>query len=103
MIARIWRGWTRSEDAEEYAAYIRSTGLAAYRSTRGNRGAFRLHQSQGERTEFIALSFRDDFDAITAFAGENIDAAVLYPEDDRFLIDRETTVHHYTVTEPGFT
>jgi heme-degrading monooxygenase HmoA len=100
VIACIWRGWTRSEDAEAYAAYIRPTGLAAYTSTEGNRGAYLLHRTQGDRTEFIALSFWDDVDAIAAFAGDDIDAAVFYPEDDRFLIDHETTVQHYTVTEP---
>lgn len=102
VIARIWRGWTRAEGADEYAAYVKSTGLAAYTSTPGNCGAFLLHRTQGERTEFIALSFWTDFESIAAFAGGNIDAAVFYPEDDRFLIDRETTVHHYMVTEPGF-
>ena len=49
------------------------------------------------------MSFWDDLESITAFAGDDIDAAVFYPKDDRFLIDRETTVHHYTVTEPART
>jgi hypothetical protein len=31
------------------------------------------------------------------FAGRNIDVAVFYPEDDDYLIDRETTVTHYDV------
>ena len=29
---------------------------------------------------------------IEGFAGHNIDVAVFYPEDDDYLIDRETTV-----------
>jgi hypothetical protein len=29
--------------------------------------------------------------------GQNIDVAVFYPEDDNYLIDRETTVRHYDV------
>jgi hypothetical protein len=31
------------------------------------------------------------------FAGDDIDQAVFYPEDDRYLIDRELTVKHFTV------
>ena len=100
MIARTWRGWTRPEDTDAYAAYIQATGLAEYTSTPGNRGAYLLHRRDGHRTEFIAVSFWDDHDSIAAFAGDDIEAAVFYPEDDRFLIDRETTVNHYMVTEP---
>lgn len=100
MIARTWRGWTRPEDTEAYAAYIRETGLANYRSTPGNLGAHLLHRPDGDRTEFLAVSFWVDRDAIAAFAGEDIDAAVFYPDDDRFLVDRERHVHHYDVTEP---
>ncbi len=51
----------------------------------------------GERTEFLTVSFRDDQESIVAFAGEDIDQAVFYPEDDRYLIDRETTVRHFHV------
>lgn len=43
MIARMWRGAVRAEDAEGCAAYIRTTGIAAYASTPGNRGAYLLY------------------------------------------------------------
>ena len=39
MIARIWRGHTRAEDAESYTKFIERTGLADYRATPGNVGA----------------------------------------------------------------
>lgn len=97
MIARIWRGWTRAEDTESYAAYIGPTGIAEYEATPGNRGAYLISRPDGDRTEFLTISFWDDHDAIAAFAGEGIDKAVFYPEDDRYLVDRETTVRHYTV------
>lgn len=100
MIARIWRGWTRVEDAESYARYIKETGLAEYAATPGNRGAWLLHRLDGDRAEFVAVSMWDDLESIAAFAGEDIEAAVFYPEDDRFLVDRETSVTHYTITQP---
>lgn len=97
MIARIWRGWTRPEDTDAYAEYIRKTGIAEYRSTPGNRGAYLISRLDGDRTEFLTVSFWDDRAAIVAFAGEDIASAVFYPEDDRYLVDREVTVRHYTV------
>lgn len=35
--------------------------------------------------------------AIVAFAGDEIDRAVFYAEDGRYLVDRETAVKHFTV------
>ena len=99
MTARIWRGTVRSTDADEYAQYIRDTGFAEYGRTDGNRGAWMLRRDDGDRTEFITLSMWDSVDAVKAFAGEDIEAAVLYPEDERYLIDGESRVTHYDVVE----
>jgi heme-degrading monooxygenase HmoA len=95
MIARIWRGATRAADADAYLAYLRETGLKAYRATPGNRGAWVLSRVVGDRAELITLSFWESRAAIRGFAGDDIDRAVFYPEDDRFLVDRELTVEHY--------
>jgi heme-degrading monooxygenase HmoA len=99
MIARIWSGAVRHADADEYAAYIRDTGFAEYGRTRGNRGAWLLRRDDDHRTEFIALSLWDSIDAIRAFAGEDIEAAVLYAEDERYLIDGASRTLHYDVVD----
>jgi heme-degrading monooxygenase HmoA len=49
------------------------------------------------RTEIVTLSFWDSLEAIRGFAGDDIERAVFYPEDDRYLVDRETTVTHSEV------
>src|SRR5207247_4340220 len=95
MLARTWRGWTRSEDADEYVDYLLQTGIPEYRRTPGNRGAYILRRAEGGRTEFVTLSFWDSLEAVRAFAGQAVERAVFYPEDDRFLVDRETTVRHF--------
>ena len=59
-----------------------------------------LRRDDGDRTEFITLSLWESVDAIKAFAGEDIEAAVLYPEsDERYLIDGESSVTHYEVVD----
>jgi heme-degrading monooxygenase HmoA len=97
MLARIWRGATRTADADAYVDYVRKTGLREYRATEGNRGAWVLWRVVGDRAEFITLSFWESREAIRRFAGDDIDRAVFYPEDDRFLVDRGPTVDHYEV------
>ena len=97
MIARTWRGWTRLEDTEAYAEYLLGTGIAQYKATPGNQGAHLLTRPDGDRTEFLTISFWEGRDAIVAFAGEDIDQAVFYPEDDRYLVERETSVKHFRI------
>jgi heme-degrading monooxygenase HmoA len=99
MIARIWRGVVRRDDGDEYADYIRETGFNEYAHTSGNRGAWMLRRDRGDRTEFITFSLWDSVQAIREFAGEDIDAAVYYPEDERYLVERDATVSHYEVVD----
>jgi hypothetical protein len=102
VIARIWRGWVRTADRELYADYVEETGVAQYRETAGNQGAHILLRDLDDgRTEIVALSFWTSYDAIRGFAGEDIDTAVYYPEDDRYLVQREDTVTHYEVRSEG--
>jgi heme-degrading monooxygenase HmoA len=98
MIARIWRGWVRAEDRAAYVDYIERTGLAEYRRTPGNQGAWMLARDLGDgRVEIVTLSFWVSREAIRGFAGDDIDRAVFYPEDDRYLADHEDTVTHYEI------
>ncbi len=102
MIARVWRGWVRTENRDAYAEYIEATGMAEYRRTPGNRGAHMLTRDLGDgRTEIVTLSFWESRDAVSGFAGEDVSRAVFYPEDDRYLVDREVTVSHYEVHGQG--
>jgi heme-degrading monooxygenase HmoA len=98
VIARVWRGWVRTEDRDAYADYIEGTGMAEYRLTPGNRGAHMLLRDlEDGRTEIVTLSVWESREVIAGFAGEDISRAVFYPLDDRYLVDREVTVTHYEV------
>lgn len=102
MVARIWRGAVRREDADEYCDYIAGTGIAEYRATPGNRGAWMLRRDRGELTEVVTFSLWDSMDAVRGFAGDDPERAVYYPEDERFLVERDDTVAHYEVVgEPA--
>lgn len=97
MIARIWRGLTPAEKCDAYFKYIEQTGLKDYASTPGNRGATILRRLVADRAEFFVLSFWDSWEAIKRFAGEDVEKAVYYPEDDDFLIEKEPRVSHFEV------
>jgi heme-degrading monooxygenase HmoA len=97
MIARTWRGAVRSADADDYVTYLQNTGVAGYRATPGNRGVWMLRRNLGETTEFVMFTLWDSLDAVKTFAGEEYETAVFYPEDDRFLVERDLTCTHYEV------
>jgi heme-degrading monooxygenase HmoA len=97
MIARTWTGATRAGDADAYLDYLHATGFAEYRATPGNRGVLALRRIVGERAEFLLLTLWDSEEAIRRFAGDDMERAVFYPEDERYLIERGERVHHYEV------
>ncbi len=96
-VARTWRGATRLEDAESYLEYLRRTGLRSYRETPGNLGVIALRRSRESTAEFLLLSLWESEESIRGFAGVPIDRAVFYPEDARFLVDRDEHVDHFEV------
>ena len=99
MIARVWRGITLKEKADDYLAYLHVTGLRDYAKTPGNRGVTVLRREQGEHCEIMLISLWESMDAVRAFAGENPDRSVYYPEDDQYLLQMEPLVRHYDVFE----
>ena len=97
MIARTWRGATRVADADDYVNYLQRTGFAEYRGTPGNLGVLALRRLTGERAEFVLVTLWESEDAVRRFAGDDIGRTVFYPEDERYLVDREERVSHYDV------
>jgi heme-degrading monooxygenase HmoA len=97
MIARTWRGAVRAADTDAYLAYLNAVGTPGYTAVPGNVGVVTLRRLVDGRAEFLLVSFWDSEAAVRAFAGPNIERAVFYPEDDRFLIARDEHVTHYEV------
>lgn len=99
MIARVWRGITLKEKADDYLAYLNETGLKDYAKTPGNRGVTILRRIQGEHCEVMLISLWESMDAVRGFAGENPERSVYYPEDEQYLLQMEPLVRHYEVAE----
>ena len=97
MIGRIWHGRIRSTDVEAYRRYIGDSGLADYRSTPGNLGAYMLTRVDGEVAHVMTVSFWDSVDSIRAFAGDDVTRARYYPRDTEFLLEFPERVQHWTV------
>jgi len=95
-VVRVWRGVVRTQDRDAYAEYVERTGMREYRETPGNLDAWLLTRDLGDgRTEITTVSRWQSLAAIAAFAGEDVETAVYYPEDDEYLLERDAHVRHY--------
>jgi len=95
VITRMWRGWTRSTEADRYDRHYRIEVLSSLRNVPGFRGARLLRRTVGDETEFVSLTFFDDLAAIRGFAGDDYNTAVVAEEARRVLIRFDEHVGHY--------
>jgi antibiotic biosynthesis monooxygenase (ABM) superfamily enzyme len=97
VIARVWHGATLAKDGDAYAAYIEESGVGPARKLAGNRGSLVLRRVEGGYTQFETILLFDSLEDVRAFAGDDLEAARFFPEDDRYLVERELAVRHYEV------
>jgi heme-degrading monooxygenase HmoA len=97
MIARIWHGRVPKEKASSYRAFLTARAIPDYRSTPGNAAAFVLERDEEGVSHLLTLSLWDSLADVRAFAGEDVERARYYPEDDDYLLEKETFVQHYEV------
>jgi len=98
MISRIWHGWTKAQDADEYERMLLADMLRGIARVAGYHGAYLLRRDAGDEVEFVTITQFDDLDAVRAFAGEDYTRAVIHPPA-RKLLTRfdERSVHYETV------
>jgi len=97
MIARRWHGRIPAAKAEEYLQLMKDVGLADYRGTEGNCGAWCLHRREGDVVHVEMLTLWEDFEAIRRFAGDELSRAKYYDFDPSFLLELEAEVTHFEV------
>jgi heme-degrading monooxygenase HmoA len=97
MIMRIWRGHVLHYKEQAYLDYLQKTGLSVYRRIPGKQGVFATTRTAKGVTEYVLVTFWESIEAIRAFAGDDYEKAVYYPEDDAYLLSREPKVEHYDV------
>lgn len=97
MIARVWRGETRAEDADRYLDYLRRTGLPDARATPGNRGVQIQRRIVADHAEFVFTSFWDSMEDIRGFAGDDVHRARYYPQDEEMLLALPPDIAHFEV------
>jgi mannose-6-phosphate isomerase-like protein (cupin superfamily) len=96
MIARRWRGWADGPaNADAYAAHFESAVRPRLEATDGFVDAT-LERVEGDRgsIEIVVVTRWASMDAIRAFAGDDVEVAVVEPDARAVLADFDTHVRH---------
>jgi heme-degrading monooxygenase HmoA len=99
MIIREWRGTAAQSNADAYPKHFRDKVLPELRLVPGFVGAQLSHRELDGKIEFLVLTKWESLDAIRAFAGADVDRAVVEPNAVAALVGFDTTVRHYQVLD----
>jgi heme-degrading monooxygenase HmoA len=102
MIARIWHGYTRHENADTYEKLLRTEifeGIAS-RQMSGFRGIELLRRERPDEIEFVTLMWFDSLDDVRTFAGPDLEVAVVPPSARKLLAHFDERSAHYEVRKP---
>ena len=97
MISRHWTGIARREDADRYFRHLESETFPKLASLVGFAGASILRRDVASGTEFRVITVWESLQAIEAFSGENIDAAVVPAEVQAMMVEFDRRVAHYEI------
>lgn len=97
MIARVWKGWTKAEDANAYEKLLREVVYPGLQKINGYRGGYILRKDGKDETEFVTVNLFGSLEAVKAFAGPEYETPVFEPEARRLLSRVEPIARHYDV------
>ena len=89
-IARIWRGRTRRDRADEYEAYNYEAGIKPL--IEKAMGVQTLREDRADETEFITISYWESIDAMSRFTGGEPTRIHHLERDPEFLVELPRSV-----------
>ncbi len=97
MIARHWRGWTKTENADAYENLLKNKVLPELKTLEGYRGGYVFRSDGPEQSEFVVVNFFESLAAVRRFAGPDYTIPVFEPEARQLLSKVEPIAMHYEV------
>lgn len=97
MIFRIWRGETVPENADAYREHLMTEVFPRLGAMPGHKGAYLLRRDDGEHAEVLAVTLWDSMEAVSRFAGDTPEVAVVEPAAEAVLTAWDHEVRHYDV------
>lgn len=99
MIARHWRGLVKRERAAAYVEHLQSHTLPQLVQLEGFHDARVLRRDLPHGVEFLVVTIWESLDSIRAFAGNDVESAVVPPEARDMMIEYDRAARHYEVVD----
>jgi heme-degrading monooxygenase HmoA len=97
MIARVWSAQTTDAQAPDYVEHLKTRVLPSIRAVDGFAGAMLLQRATPGGVEILVITFWRSVEAIRAFAGDDLEGAVVADEAAALLTQFDRRVRHYGV------
>lgn len=94
-IARHWRGLARPDQAQAYLNHLRTETFPALQALPGFLESAILQRKLPQGIEFVIVTVWASLDAIKAFAGDNVEAAVVPKAVQDMMIEFDAAAKHY--------
>jgi heme-degrading monooxygenase HmoA len=98
VIARVWHGWTKPENGDEYEEFLRGNVFPALTTiVPGFHGGYVTRRDLDGEIEFLVMTLFESLEAVRAFAGDDYEVPVIEPEAARLLSRTDDRAAHYEV------
>jgi len=97
MIARIWHGYTKPEDADAYESTLKPELLPGIGKVPGYRGGYVLRRELEGEVEFITIMVWESIEALKAVAGPNYTVSIIPENRLKYLVRRDSHAAHYEI------
>lgn len=97
MIARIWHGRTRPENADAYESMLKPELLPGISKVPGYRGGYVLRRSLEAEVEFVTIMIWDSLEALIAVAGPNYTQSIIPENRLRYLSHHDDRAEHFEI------
>ena len=97
MISRHWKGIAKHEDADRYDAHLKSDTFPTLASLSGFVRATILRREVARGIEFQVVTVWSSLQAIEAFAGADIEKAVVPPVAQAMMVEFDRRAVHYEI------
>ncbi len=98
MIARHWRGIARATAAAAYIEHLRVETFPALAQLPGFLSASILRRDVPLGVEFLIVTYWESLERISAFAGPDLEAAVVPAVVQGMMVEFDTRARHYEVS-----
>lgn len=96
-IMRLWHGEVPIEKADAYETFMLERAAPDYASVNGLLDLSFQRRDEEHIAHFLLVTVWDCVESVKRFAGDNVEVAKYYPEDDGFLLKKETFTSMYEV------